>query len=87
MLKLNVRFENLDFIRGATVESIRERMEDADVLNALSEKRLAVQKELIAELAAFRKSLVAKTKGNTRRFLKAYPHLNRGYRMHHKKNK
>ena len=87
MLKLNARFENLEFARGASIESIRERMEDAEVLNALSEKRIAIQKELMGELAAFRKSLVARTKGNTRRFLKAYPHLNRGYRIHHKKNK
>ncbi len=87
MLKLNARFENLEFARGASIESIRERMEDAEVLNALSEKRIAIQKELTGELAAFRKSLVARTKGNTRRFLKAYPHLNRGYRIHHKKNK
>ena len=85
MLKLNARFENLEFARGASIESIRERMEDAEVLNALSEKRIAIQKELMGELAAFRKSLVARTKGNTRRFLKAYPHLNRGYRIHHKK--
>ena len=87
MLKLNARFENLEFARGASIESIRERMEDAEVLNALSEKRIAIQKELMGELATFRKSLVARTKGNTRRFLKAYPHLNRGYRIHHKKNK
>lgn len=87
MLKLNARFENLEFARGASIESIRERMEDAEVLNVLSEKRIAIQKELMGELAAFRKSLVARTKGNTRRFLKAYPHLNRGYRIHHKKNK
>lgn len=87
MLKLNARFENLEFARGASIESIRERMEDAEVLNALSEKRIAIQKELMGELAAFRKSLVARTKGNTRRFLKAYPHLNRGYRIHYKKNK
>ena len=87
MLKLNARFENLEFARGASIESIRERMEDAEVLNALSEKRIAIQKELMGELAAFRKSLVARTKGNTRRFLKAYPHLNRGYRIHHKKIK
>ena len=87
MLKLNARFENLEFARGASIESIRERMEDAEVLNALSEKRIAIQKELMGELAAFRKSLVARTKGNTRRFLKAYPHLNSGYRIHHKKNK
>lgn len=87
MLKLNARFENLEFARGASIESIRERLEDAEVLNALSEKRIAIQKELMGELAAFRKSLVARTKGNTRRFLKAYPHLNRGYRIHHKKNK
>lgn len=85
MLKLNARFENLEFARGASIESIRERLEDAEVLNALSEKRIAIQKELMGELAAFRKSLVARTKGNTRRFLKAYPHLNRGYRIHHKK--
>lgn len=87
MLKLNARFENLEFARGASIESIRERLEDAEVLNALSEKRISIQKELMGELAAFRKSLVARTKGNTRRFLKAYPHLNRGYRIHHKKNK
>ena len=87
ILKLNARFENLEFARGASIESIRERMEDAEVLNALSEKRIAIQKELMGELAAFRKSLVARTKGNTSRFLKAYPHLNRGYRIHHKKNK
>lgn len=87
MLKLNARFENLEFARGASIESIRERLEDAEVLNALSEKRIAIQKELMGELAAFRKSLVARTKGNTRRFLKAYPHLNRGYRIHHEKNK
>lgn len=85
MLKLNARFENLEFARGASIESIRERLEDAEVLNALSEKRIAIQKELMGELATFRKSLVARTKGNTRRFLKAYPHLNRGYRIHHKK--
>lgn len=87
MLKLNARFENLEFARGASIESIRERLEDAEVLNALSEKRISIQKELMGELAAFRKSLVARTKGNTRRFLKAYPHLNRGYRIHHEKNK
>lgn len=87
MLKLNARFENLEFARGASIESIRERLEDAEILNALSEKRIAIQKELMGELAAFRKSLVARTKGNTRRFLKAYPHLNRGYRIHHEKNK
>lgn len=87
MLKLNARFENLEFARGASIESIRERLEDAEVLNALSEKRIAIQKELMGELAAFRKSLVARTKGNTRRFLKAYPHLNRRYRIHHEKNK
>ena len=87
MLKLNARFENLEFARGASIESIRERLEDAEILNALSEKRIAIQKELMGELAAFRKSLVARTNGNTRRFLKAYPHLNRGYRIHHKKNK
>lgn len=87
MLKLNARFENLEFARGASIESIRERLEDAEVLNALSEKRISIQKELMGELAAFRKSLVARSKGNTRRFLKAYPHLNRGYRIHHEKNK
>ena len=44
-------------------------------------------KEFTEELRAYRKTLVNRTKGNTRRFLKAYPHLNRGYRMRHKKDK
>lgn len=68
-------------------ELLREKLEDSEALRILSEKRLAFQKEFTEELRAYRKTLVNRTKGNTRRFLKAYPHLNRGYRMRHKKDK
>ena len=57
------------------------------MLRALTEKRLAIRKELTEELRAYRKALVSRTKGNTRRFLKSYPNLNRGYSMRHKKDK
>lgn len=86
MLKVNARLEALDLPKGASLDSVREKMEDVEFFHILSEKRLAIHKEFTEELSAYRKSVVAKSKGNTRRFLKAYPHLNRGYRMRHKKN-
>lgn len=86
MLKVNMRLENLELPRGASLDSVREKIEDAEILHALTEKRLALRKELTEELHAYRKALVARTKGNTRRFLKSYPNLNRGYRMRHKKD-
>lgn len=87
MLKVNARLENLELPKGVSLDSVRERIEDAEVLRALTEKRLAIRKELTEELRAYRKALVSRTKGNTRRFLKSYPNLNRGYRMRHKKDK
>lgn len=87
MLKLNARLEALELPKGVSLDSVRERIEDAEVLRVLSEKRLAIRKEFTEELHAYRKALAARAKGNTRRFLKAYPNLNRGYRMRHKKDK
>ena len=87
MLRLNVKLESLELPKGASPELLREKLEDSEALRILSEKRLAFQKEFTEELRAYRKTLVNRTKGNTRRFLKAYPHLNRGYRMRHKKDK
>lgn len=87
MLKLNARLDALELPRGVSLDSVREKIEDVEVLRTLSQKRLALQKELAEEIGSYRKALVAKTKGNTRRFLKAYPHLNRGYRMRHEKDK
>ena len=65
MLKVNARLENLELPKGVSLDSVRERIEDAEVLRALTEKRLAIRKELTEELRAYRKALVSRTKGNT----------------------
>ncbi len=66
---------------------LSERIEDAEVLRTLTEKRLALRKELTEELHAVRENLLLPNKRQYETFLKSYPNLNRGYRIRHKKDK
>lgn len=87
MLKVNQRLNSLEFSRGASLDTLKDRMEDLEVLRSLDERRKAMAKEFSSELKTYRKTLMAKSKigHNAKRFFKAYPHLNRGYRLHHEK--
>lgn len=86
MLKLNKRLNALEISKNNSFESVKERIEDFERIRAFNEKHQEWQKEIAEELHAYRKVLAERAKGNTRRFLKSYPHLNRGYRMRHKKD-
>ena len=87
MLKVNQRMNSLEFSKGLPLEVLKEKMEDSELLSIMDQKRRAMAQEFAGELRAYRNSLISKIghRYNTRRFMKAYPHLNRGYRLHHEK--
>ena len=87
MLKVNQRMNSLEFSKGLPLEVLKEKMEDSELLSIMDQKRRAMAQEFAGELKAYRNSLISKIghRYNTRRFMKAYPHLNRGYRLHHEK--
>ena len=87
MLKVNQRMNSLEFSKGLSLEALKEKMEDSELLSIMDQKRRAMAQEFAGELKAYRNSLISKIghRYNTRRFMKAYPHLNRGYRLHHEK--
>ena len=87
MLKVNQRMNSLEFSRGLPLEVLKEKMEDSELLSIMDQKRRAMAQEFAGELKAYRNSLISRIgqRYNTRRFMKAYPHLNRGYRLHHEK--
>lgn len=89
MLRVNQRLNSLEFSRGASLDTLKDRMEDLEVLRSLDERRRSMSKEFASELKAYRKTLTARAKigHNAKRFFRAYPHLNRGYRLHHEKDK
>lgn len=87
MLKVNQRMNSLEFSKGLSLEALKEKMEDSELLSIMDQKRRAMAQEFAGELKAYRNSLISRIghRYNTRRFMKAYPHLNRGYRLHHEK--
>ena len=87
MLKVNQRMNSLEFSKGLPLEVLKEKMEDSELLSIMDQKRRTMAQEFAGELKAYRNSLISKIghRYNTRRFMKAYPHLNRGYRLHHEK--
>lgn len=88
LMKLNTSMQSWVQARGASLDSVRERIEDVELLKAFEEKRQSLTLELSAEMRAYKEAMASKIGHNTSRFVKAYPHLNRGYRLHkEKKNK
>lgn len=87
MLRVNEKMNSLEFARGESLENIRNRMEDLDFIRTINERRQALLDDVSAELRSYRKSLASRVEHNTARFLKSYPHLNRGYRLRHNKDK
>lgn len=74
--------------RGVTRDHLKNRLEDIELIKEMDAKRIAVRAELSRELE-LRKEAVSKRFGhNIHRFVRSYPNLNRGYRIHkERKNK
>ena len=87
MLRVNEKMNSLEFARGESLENIRNRMEDLDFIRTINERRQALLEDVSAELRSYRMSCASKVEHNATRYLNVKPHLNRGYRLRHNKDK
>ena len=86
LVRMHEKVASVGFAKEATLESVKERLADVEVLREMEQKRAAVTAEISAELQKRKEAMAAKAGHNMRRFVKSYPNLNRGYRLHNLKN-
>lgn len=88
LLKMHERLKSVSFAKDATLETVKERLGDIEVLKDLEERRAALMTELTAEVERRKKATAAKLGRNISRFVNSYPNLNRGYKLRkHRKEK
>lgn len=86
LVKMHEKIASVGFAKEATLESVKERLGDVEVLKEMEQKRAAFAAEISAELQKRKETMAAKVGHNMQRFVKAYPNLNRGYKLHNLKN-
>ena len=86
LVKMHEKIASVGFAKEATLESVKERLGDVEVLKEMEQKRAAITAEISAELQKRKVAMAAKVGHNMQRFVKAYPNLNRGYKLHNLKN-
>ena len=86
LVKMHEKIASVGFSKEATLESVKERLGDVEVLKEMEQKRAAIAAEISAELQKRKEAMAAKVGHNMQRFVKAYPNLNRGYKLHNLKN-
>ena len=86
LVKMHEKIASVGFAKEATLESVKERLGDVEVLKEMEQKRAAITAEISAELQKRKEAMAAKVGHNMQRFVKAYPNLNRGYNLHNLKN-
>ena len=86
LVKMHEKIASVGFAKEATLESVKERLGDVEVLKEMEQKRAAITAEISAELQKRKEAMAAKIGHNMQRFVKAYPNLNRGYKLHNLKN-
>ena len=86
LVKMHEKIVSVGFAKEATLESVKERLGDVEVLKEMEQKRAAITAEISAELQKRKEAMAAKVGHNMQRFVKAYPNLNRGYKLHNLKN-
>lgn len=84
-LKMNKRMNTWMQKNGFSLDFLKERLEDGQIFQEIEKKRASLQKELSRELDARKEALAARLDHNLKRYLKSYPNLNRGYRLHREK--
>ena len=70
----------LDRLRVELLVQAREKMESKE----LEEKRNVMMSDISEELQKRKEAMAGKVSHNMQRFVKAYPNLNRGYKIHRK---
>lgn len=86
LVRMHEKIASVGFAKAPTLESVKERLSDVEVLKEMEQKRAAAMAEISAELQKKKESMAAKVGHNMQRFVKAYPNLNRGYKLHNLKN-
>ena len=86
LVKMHEKIASVGFAKEATLESVKERLGNVEVLKEMEQKRAAITAEISAELQKRKEAMAAKVGHNMQRFVKAYPNLNRGYKLHNLKN-
>ena len=86
LVKMHEKIASVGFAKEATLESVKERLGDVEVLKEMEQKRAAITAEISAELQKRKEAMAEKVGHNMQRFVKAYPNLNRGYKLHSLKN-
>lgn len=86
LVKMHEKIASVGFAKEATLESVKERLGDVEVLKEMEQKRAAITAEISAELQKRKEAMAAKVGHNMQRFVKAYPNLTRGYKLHSLKN-
>lgn len=91
LLKVRERMSALERAKGLSLdgvkEGMKERLEDVELLRELEEKRAVMMDELSVEMQKRKEAMASKLGHNVRRFVKSYPNLNRGYRIHEEKRR
>lgn len=72
LVKMHEKIASVGFAKEATLESVKERLEDVEVLKEMEQKRAAVAAEISAELQKRKEAMAAKVGLNMQRFVKAY---------------
>lgn len=87
MIRLNRRMDIWMQKKGLSMDSVRERLEDVELLRELERMKNSIKTELSRELDTRKAALMSKLDHNLRRYLKSYPNLNRGYKIRKNRKK
>lgn len=86
LVRMHEKIASVGFAKEATLENVKERLGDVEVIKEMEQKRAAFSAEISAELQKRKEAMAAKVGHNMQRFVKAYPNLNRGYKLHNLKD-
>ncbi len=85
ILEANEKMEEWGRAHGVSVSDMKSRIENLELFDAFEEKRKSLIEETRRELLKYRHSITSGAERSARRFVKAYPNLDRGYRLRHNK--
>ena len=92
LIQAREKMENLEDRSGLSREKIKKQLEgqrgrfdDIALIKELEEKRTGMLADISEELQKRKEAMAGKVSHNMQRFVKAYPDLNRGYKLHRKK--
>ena len=91
LVQAREKMENLEESSGLSREKIKQqlgdklgRLDDIALIKELEEKRSVMMTDISEELQKRKEAMAGKVSHNMQRFVKAYPNLNRGYKIHKK---